>query len=68
MASSASRAIEPITGYTPEELYRDSDRSEVLTTLHNLRQQGEHRDRCEWFCSLTRRLWMWRSTTLLSAT
>jgi 5-methyltetrahydrofolate--homocysteine methyltransferase len=26
------------------ELYRDSDRSEVLTTLHNLRQQGEHRE------------------------
>ena len=26
------------------ELYRDSDRSEVLTTLFNLRQQGEHRE------------------------
>ena len=26
------------------ELYRDSDRSEVLTTLHNLRQQGQHRE------------------------
>ena len=26
------------------ELYRDSDRSEVLTTLYNLRQQGEHRE------------------------
>jgi 5-methyltetrahydrofolate--homocysteine methyltransferase len=25
------------------ELYRDADRTEVLTTLHNLRQQGEHR-------------------------
>ncbi len=26
------------------EVYRDTDRSEVLTTLHNLRQQGEHRE------------------------
>ncbi len=26
------------------ELYTDDTRSEVLTTLHNLRQQGEHRD------------------------
>jgi 5-methyltetrahydrofolate--homocysteine methyltransferase len=26
------------------ELYRDPDRSEVLTTLHNLRQQGQHRE------------------------
>ncbi|WP_245582223.1 methionine synthase [Nocardioides halotolerans] len=26
------------------ELYTDESRSEVLTTLHNLRQQGEHRD------------------------
>ena len=26
------------------ELYRDSDRSELLTTLHNLRQQGQHRE------------------------
>ena len=26
------------------ELYTDDRRSEVLTTLHNLRQQGEHRD------------------------
>ena len=26
------------------ELYRDSERSEVLTTLHNLRQQGQHRE------------------------
>ena len=26
------------------EVYRDADRSEVLTTLHNLRQQGEHRE------------------------
>ncbi len=26
------------------EVYRDGDRSEVLTTLHNLRQQGEHRE------------------------
>jgi 5-methyltetrahydrofolate--homocysteine methyltransferase len=25
------------------EVYRDADRTEVLTTLHNLRQQGEHR-------------------------
>ena len=26
------------------ELYRDGDRSDVLATLHNLRQQGEHRE------------------------
>ncbi len=26
------------------EVYRDSDRTEVLTTLHNLRQQGQHRE------------------------
>ncbi|WP_029108830.1 methionine synthase [Mycobacterium sp. URHD0025] len=26
------------------EVYTDESRSEVLTTLHNLRQQGEHRD------------------------
>jgi 5-methyltetrahydrofolate--homocysteine methyltransferase len=26
------------------ELYSDSERTEVLTTLHNLRQQGEHRE------------------------
>ena len=26
------------------EVYRDSERSEVLTTLHNLRQQGQHRE------------------------
>jgi 5-methyltetrahydrofolate--homocysteine methyltransferase len=26
------------------EVYRDADRSEVLTTLRNLRQQGEHRE------------------------
>jgi 5-methyltetrahydrofolate--homocysteine methyltransferase len=26
------------------EVYTDASRSEVLTTLHNLRQQGEHRD------------------------
>ena len=26
------------------ELYRDSDRSELLATLHNLRQQGQHRE------------------------
>ena len=26
------------------EVYRDDDRSEVLTTLHHLRQQGEHRE------------------------
>jgi 5-methyltetrahydrofolate--homocysteine methyltransferase len=26
------------------ELYRDDDRTEVLTTLHNLRQQGQHRE------------------------
>ncbi len=26
------------------ELYRDGGRTEVLTTLHNLRQQGEHRE------------------------
>ena len=26
------------------EVYTDETRSEVLTTLHNLRQQGEHRD------------------------
>ncbi len=26
------------------EVYTDDSRSEVLTTLHNLRQQGEHRD------------------------
>ncbi len=26
------------------EVYRDEERTEVLTTLHNLRQQGEHRE------------------------
>ena len=26
------------------EVYRDEDRTEVLTTLHNLRQQGQHRE------------------------
>ena len=26
------------------EVYTDDDRTEVLTTLHNLRQQGEHRE------------------------
>src|SRR6476469_8641625 len=26
------------------EVYTDDDRTDVLTTLHNLRQQGEHRD------------------------
>ncbi|MCU1432172.1 MAG: methionine synthase (B12-dependent) [Actinotalea sp.] len=26
------------------EVYRDADRTEVLATLHNLRQQGEHRE------------------------
>jgi 5-methyltetrahydrofolate--homocysteine methyltransferase len=26
------------------EVYRDADRTEVLTTLHNLRQQGQHRE------------------------
>ena len=26
------------------EVYRDADRTEVLTTLYNLRQQGEHRE------------------------
>ncbi len=26
------------------EVYRDDERTEVLTTLHNLRQQGEHRE------------------------
>ena len=26
------------------EVYTDDSRTEVLTTLHNLRQQGEHRE------------------------
>ena len=26
------------------EVYRDAERTEVLTTLHNLRQQGQHRE------------------------
>ncbi|MCV7400977.1 methionine synthase [Mycobacterium fragae] len=31
-------------GFEDIELYTDDTRSEVLTTLHNLRQQGEHRE------------------------
>ncbi|WP_197509054.1 vitamin B12 dependent-methionine synthase activation domain-containing protein, partial [Mycobacterium sp. E3247] len=32
------------SGIEDIELYTDDTRTEVLTTLHNLRQQGEHRD------------------------
>ena len=31
-------------GFDDIEVYTDETRTEVLTTLHNLRQQGEHRD------------------------
>ncbi|WP_165704766.1 methionine synthase [Mycobacteroides abscessus] len=31
-------------GFEDIEVYTDDTRTEVLTTLHNLRQQGEHRD------------------------
>jgi len=37
-----ANAIGP--GFEDIELYTDDTRTEVLTTLHNLRQQGEHRD------------------------
>ncbi|OMC15334.1 methionine synthase, partial [Mycolicibacter heraklionensis] len=33
-----------VPGGEDVEVYTDDTRSEVLTTLHNLRQQGEHRD------------------------